>query len=155
MNAKARIESVRTKLLEQSPDDELVPDSKRLEVVGVMAASLARARAGCAAVEDWRVLADLVQHIRTMEQAGNLQRAETDEHMTRAFRCLALASESCRTGGGLTFDSCGLEALEDLLAVYDQSLAFLSQREALEIGFATAARVARESASLDDTSSAL
>lgn len=80
--------------------------------------------------EEWRSLSDSVNTVETLAlQLGKLDAAEVMPTVTAAIAAMVAAANRFKAGQGMRLDAQGLQALRDVLAIYEQCLEGLTERE--------------------------
>lgn len=130
------------KMLEDAYPDAPASADKRERLMGTLRSALEGiARGTHPGEEDWRLLSDAVNLVETMEMRGNLDRGDTTVVMTAALKGMVLAAERYRAGKGMRMDGEGMQAMRQVLDIYEQTLEGLPERETVQIMIETQRRV--------------
>lgn len=87
------------------------------------------ARESGAGIDEWRALADCVNTVETLVLQGKLLRAEVMPTIEACTQAMCAAGERYQEGGGMHVEPSGLQALRDVVAIYQQCLDGLTERE--------------------------
>jgi hypothetical protein len=119
------------------------PKAKRDRVMGEFLSSLdTMARGSHPGEEEWRSLSDAVNTVETL--ALSLRKLVPDEVMptvNAAIASMVAAAGRFKAGQGMRLDAAGLQALRDVLSIYDQCLEGLTEREMVQAQAETQRRV--------------
>jgi hypothetical protein len=128
-----------------NPLAALRPASKeqRDRVMGEFLSSLdTMARGSHPGVEEWRSLSDAVNSVETLAlHLHKLDPLEVMPTVNDAIAAMVAASKRFRDGQGMRLDAPGLKALRDVLAIYEQCLEGLTEREMSQAQAETQRRV--------------
>ncbi len=142
LQQEADAQDLRARLLADADPVNPAPEEKRERMLATLRSAMVTITQGKHPTEEeWRVLSDLVNMIETMEVRGNMDRADTTEHMTGAMKGMVLAANRYREGKAMRLDGEGVRHLSALLEIYAQTLEEFSERESLEIILETSDRV--------------
>lgn len=119
------------------------PKAKRDRVIGEFLSSLdTMARGSHPGEEEWRSLSDAVNTVETLALAlGKLNPAEVMPTVNACIAAMVGAAKRFQAGQGMRLDAAGLEALRDVIDIYDQCLAGLTEREMTQAQAETQRRV--------------
>lgn len=119
------------------------PKADRDRVMGQFLSSLQTMVAGShPGEEEWRSLSDAINTVETL--ALNLRKLDPLEVMptvTASIATMVAAANRFKAGQGMRLDAPGLQALRDVLAIYEQCLEGLTEREMSQAQAETQRRV--------------
>ena len=79
---------------------------------------------------EWRDLSDAINTVETLALSlGKLEPTEVMPTVNAAIAAMVGAAKRFQAGQGMRVDGPGLEALRDVLAIYEQALVGLTERE--------------------------
>lgn len=80
--------------------------------------------------QEWRSLSDAINSVETLAMhSRKLVPSEVMPTVNTAIAAMVHAADRFKAGQGMRLDSAGLEALRDVLAIYEQCLEGLTARE--------------------------
>ena len=92
--------------------------------------------------EEWRSLSDACNTVETLAlHLHKLDPAEVMPTVNAAIAAMVSAAKRFKAGQGMRLDAEGLEALRDVIDIYDQCLAGLTEREMSQAQAETQRRV--------------
>lgn len=139
----AHVANQQTELARMDPEAP-VNDADRTRLMATLRSAMDTIAKGSApTIADWQILADAVNCTEAMIRRGNIAKDEGVPIALAAMRAMTDASRRYKAGKGMRFDAAGLQAMRELLDVYEQTLEAFSEREVLEIMFASQ-RLAQE-----------
>jgi hypothetical protein len=123
---------------------EPVAPEDRARMMATLRSALEAVRAGGSpGVVEWDLLTDALHLVRVMEARGNLAAEEVRPITDAAQAAMIEARDRYRAGKGFRLTGQGLQAVRELLDVYEQTLEGLTERETVEVMIATRDLVAR------------
>lgn len=119
------------------------PKEQRDRVMGQFLSSLdTMARGSHPGEEEWRSLSDAINTVETLAlHLHKLQPVEVMPTVNAAIAAMVGAAKRFQAGQGMRVDGPGLEALRDVLAIYEQCLQGLTEREMSQAQAETQRRV--------------
>lgn len=133
----AHIANQQTELARMDPVEPVTAEDRTRLMATLRSALDSIAKGSAPTIDDWQTLADAVNCTEAMIRRGNIDPAEGMPIALAAMRAMTDASRRYKAGQGMRLDGPGLKALQDLLDVYEQTLETFSERETLEIMFAS------------------
>lgn len=105
-------------------------EEKRAEVMLLFLTALDAMASGTKPGEqEWRSLSDSINTIETLVQQGKLPAAETMPLVDAACEAMVSAAARHRAGLRMGFSGSGLQAVRDVVTVYDQCMTVLTEHE--------------------------
>lgn len=119
------------------------PREQRDRVMGQFLSSLdTMARGSHPGEEEWRSISDAINTVETLAlHLHKLQPAEVMPTVNAAIAAMVAAAKRFQAGQGMRVDGPGLEALRDVLAIYEQCLEGLTEKEMSQAQAETQRRV--------------
>jgi hypothetical protein len=81
--------------------------------------------------EDWQALSDAINTVETLARTEKLPKSETMVFVNKAVEAMVHAANRHKAGGAMRFDGAGLQAVRDVVSIYEQAM---SQLSALTMG---------------------
>lgn len=91
--------------------------------------------------DEWADLSDAINTVETMADLGNLKRDEVMPTVTAAIAAMVQAANRFKAGNRMGVDGPGLQALRDVVAMYQQAVDGLPYGELVKAQAVTAARI--------------